>query len=162
MALIGYDGTYSSLFKGLNQDIIKASKKIAEAIDERAKSLVDEMVYNSYRPSEYQRTYQLRDSIQHTINKEKSGVSINVFHNTNLIHYNEELYQHGSRFSGDISDEIPWLVHEGKGGKLFGLNNPTRVPRRYMDALAKELNRGLLSRLFKKEMTALGWKVRLR
>jgi len=153
------NGTWNSFFKELDKDITKASRKIGNKLELKVKEKIDELVYDSYTPKFYQRTYQLLYSVQNSVNKTKNGSEIHVFHNTGLINY-EEPFTHGSPLWGDASDIIPYIIHEGKGGSLFGLNNPTRKARPYMSEVNKILNKGWLSQLFIIEMKLLGYKAK--
>lgn len=153
------NGTWSGFFKELNKDISKASKKIGKKLEFEVKEQINEMVYDSYSPKFYQRTYQLLYSVENKVDKIKNGSEIHVFHNTGLIDYNEP-FTHGSPLWGDASDIIPYIIHEGKGGSLFGLDNPTRKARPYMKDINKRLKNGWLSQLFIIEMKLLGYKAK--
>jgi hypothetical protein len=122
--------------------------KIAEAMSEVGKDMVEEVqksirdeVY-IYHPKEYQTTGDLHDSVySKSPDIKNKNVEIVIKHDTDKIN-SRQPNQHYSVVEdydpSDVSDWIPYLVHEGQSGKIFGDGFWTK-PRRYMDKTVEDL-----------------------
>ncbi len=100
---------------GLNDYLIKQTK-----------NMVNELVYQSYKPKEYKRTYELRESIECIdMSRNNKSVYAQIGHNTNLIHANtpNQHYSLDPNAKGDVSDFIPDIVINNLSGFFKGIGN---------------------------------------
>ena len=123
------------------------SKNIVNTI----KETIDETVYNAYSPKQYNRTYELRDSVR-LMEIERGYVSDSPVvwfiygHDDSAMHSyspseNPKLGRGWSLKStddypkgSDFSPYIPWAIHEGKSGDAWGVKNPVwYAPKPYME-----------------------------
>jgi hypothetical protein len=125
----------SDLNKYLMNKIAKSMYEVGEHAEQTVKEQIDIDVY-SYQPSEYERTFELRDSVIHTEPEIINDlVSVEVKHDTDLIHPNKEKYQHysaGKWEPKEYNRYVAQTVHDGTSGHLFGEGFWTE-PRPYMD-----------------------------
>lgn len=134
-------------------------KDVAPVLVDVVKKRIDDDVY-SYDPIEYERTNELKESVINT-NAEINGnnISVQIKHDTNLINsYSPN--QHMSAINGeDSSDIIPYIVHEGKSGKIFGEGVWTE-PRPYMDNAREEIESSKMhTKIIKDKLKNIGYKV---
>lgn len=130
------------LEKYLQKQMIKAMNDVGEHVKNEVKSQIDEDVY-SHTPSQYERTYELRESVVNqkaVISDDK--VQVIIKHDNDLIHPYPELYQHYSAkpdyTPDDYSEYVAETVHDGTSGKYFGEGFWTK-PRPYMDNTVEKL-----------------------
>lgn len=103
---------------GLNDYLIKETK-----------DMVNKLVYQSYKPKEYTRTYELRESIECTnMDKDNKSVTTQISHNTDLIHAYKpnQHYSLDPNAKGDVSDFIPDIVVNNLSGFFRGIGNDGR------------------------------------
>lgn len=111
------------------------------------KNTITEEVYNTYSPSQYGRTYELRESVGLLYTEYFSGTVWFVYgHDESKMNRytpseNPKLgrgwslratkeYPKGS----DFSPYIPWAIHEGESGDIWGVRNPAwYAPKPYME-----------------------------
>lgn len=130
----------------LVQKVAKALEKTGKNVVERVvKEHIDSDVYKAYVPKVYNASFELRESV-HSNNAQVSGNSIEVVvdHNLDEIQPHSP-NQHYSVVDGysptDVSDWIPYLVHEGKTANIWGSDSDAAYlnPRPYMDNAKMEL-----------------------
>ncbi|MGZ9868113.1 hypothetical protein ACU3L3_06800 [Priestia endophytica] len=115
----------------------RVGKKVADV----TKRNIDKTVYNQ-NPSEYQRTYQLRDSIKNFPAKVVGDtVIVEIDHDTSMIISYPDNYTHGSHFysPNDISNFLDLIVNEGRSGDLFGNTGFWKNKRQYFKATVQDL-----------------------
>ena len=111
------------------------------------KDTITEEVYDSYTPTKYSRTYELRESVKlldvdyhmntvwfvygHDESKmNRYTPSENPLLGRGWSLRATEDYPKGS----DFSPYIPWAIHEGKSGDVWGVRNPIwYAPKPYME-----------------------------
>jgi hypothetical protein len=116
----------------------KAMKEASEKPKEMLKDNVNTDVY-SYQPKEYERTYELRESIIATEPQNVNGKTVvEIKHDENKIHpYSPN--QHMSVIYGtDFSPYLPEAINEGNIGHVFGQGVWTE-PRPYMDNTVRQM-----------------------
>ncbi|AKO91907.1 hypothetical protein BEH_07205 [Priestia filamentosa] len=117
----------------MNSDV---GKKAADV----TKRNIDKSVYK-YDPEEYQRTYQLRDSIKNFPAKVVGNtVEVEIDHDKSMIISDPDNYTHGSPYYSpqNISSFLDIIVAEGKSGDLFG-NGFWRQKRQYFNVTVQDL-----------------------
>lgn len=123
-----------SLFNHINKEIANSMNTVGGVAKEIVKTQMDKDVY-SYKPRKYQRTYELRDSIDHDVYTMENKVITEIYHDTSKIISYKDGYRHYSADPNytpkDVSDWMPYLVNKGKSGKYFGEGFWT-IPRPYI------------------------------
>lgn len=153
--------SYSQLLIELQKARDKALKGAGDKTSELVKKRIDEDVYDAGTPSEYIRTYELRESIRSSDVKSSGNTAeVEVKHDTSLIHSNPTLNQHASAIDGSSSvDSIAEIVHDGKSGGLFGQGFWTQK-RPYMDNAKEEMEDGKYKQFMMEELKKMGYKVK--
>jgi hypothetical protein len=129
----------------LKQKIAQSLEKTGKNVVERvAKEHVDSDVYRAYTPKEYEATFELRDSIRTKSARIKNNnIEVEIKHDTSLINSTapNQHYSVVDNYSPrDVSDWIPYLVHEGKTYDLWNDGDAAYLrPRKYMDNARNEL-----------------------
>ena len=147
------------MMKYIEKNAVKgALEDTGDEATELAKDRVDKDVYGTGSPTEYVRTYELRESIEPTKAKCKDGVvELEIKHNTDKIG-SYEPNQHMSVLDGSSSVEsIAEIVHDGKSGKIFGEGLWTKK-RRYMDNTKEEIKNGKYKEMMKRNLEKRGIK----
>ena len=130
----------NSLFKHIEKKVAESMNDVGKVVAEETKTTINDVVY-SQQPKEYERTFQLRDSITNfPARVEGNTVVVEIDHDTSLIISDPDNFTHGSNFYDpkDISEFLDVIVHEGKSGDLFG-DGYWRKERRYFDVTVKKL-----------------------
>ena len=147
------------MMKYIEKNAVKgALEDTGDEATELAKDRVDKDVYGTGSPTEYVRTYELRESIEPTKAKCKDGVvELEIKHNTDKIG-SYEPNQHMSVLDGSSSVEsIAEIVHDGKSGKIFGEGFWTKK-RSYMDNTKEEIKNGKYKEMMKRNLEKRGIK----
>lgn len=134
------------------KDLEKVLKPIiAEALEETGKEVVervarehvDKDVYQAYSPKVYESTFELRDSIfTKSADIKNNTIEVVIKHDTDKINSyapNQHYSVVDSYSRKDVSDWIPWIVHEGKTADIWGDGGTYLQPRPYMDNAKDEL-----------------------
>lgn len=129
-------------FKALNYQLgvlmHNTLKDMEDDITQKAKDIIDDKVYMVNSPKDYDRSYDLRESVIVQV-KEKGKVakfSLEISHDPSQIIYEPELNRHGT--DSDISDVIDNIVDEGLSGHKFG-DGYWREARPYKEAIGQEI-----------------------
>lgn len=150
-------------WKELEKALMRARDKALEGTGEKAKELVkdriDKDVYSAGTPSVYERTYELRESVQPSKVKSTGNIAeLEIGHDTSLIG-SYEPNQHYSVVDGSSSvDSIALIVHDGRSGKIFG-NGYWTEERPYMSNAKEEMEDGKYREFMKEELKKQGYKV---
>ena len=134
--------SYKDLEIALTRALAKAMPKVGDKTAELVKDRIDKDVYATGSPTVYERTYELRDSVEAgKITVGKSTVETEIGHNpTEIGSY--EPNQHYSIVDGShSSDSIAEIVHDGKSSHILGTGFWTKK-RPYMDNAKKEMKDG--------------------
>lgn len=152
--------SWSDLEKALRQARDKALEGTGEKAKELVKDRIDEDVYSVATPSEYIRTYELRESVQPSkVNSRGDVAELEIGHDTSLIG-SYEPNQHYSVVDGSSSVEsIAEIVHDGKSGLIFG-NGYWTEPRSYLDNAKEEMKDGKYKEFMEKELNKMGIKTK--
>jgi len=149
--------TYSGLEAVLIGIIQEVLEEVGKKVEQAMKDIIDKDVYQAHTPNQYERTHQLRDSV--TASKAKSvkgGGEVEIYHDESKITY-KPLYQHGSPFSGDISEFIPEIIAFNLSGNLFDSNKWWHHRSNYyQDTLKLLKEKGMLSKWFKEGLKSRG------
>ena len=134
--------TYSDLEVALTRIIAKAMPGVGDKTAELVKNRIDQDVYSVGTPSVYERTYELRESVEAgKITVSKSTVETEIGHNTTEIGAYEP-NQHYSVVDGSHStDSISEIINNGESGKIYGEGYWTKK-RGYMDNAQEEMENG--------------------
>lgn len=140
----------------------EALKEVGEKVNHRMREFIDRDVYdvnpNNYDGSKdtYETTYQLRESVTTSeVGHNPEGYEVEVYHDTEKIVYNGDLFQHGS--SKDISEWIPEIIAFNKSGNLFGSNQWWHKRNSYFyDTLDNLKNSGELTIWFTTALSKYG------
>lgn len=132
------------LKKVLKPIIAEALEKTGEEVVERvAREHVDKDVYQAYDAKVYDATFELRDSIfTKSADIKNDTIEVVIKHDTNKINSyapNQHYSVIDSYSPRDVSDWIPWIVHEGKTANIWGDGGAYLKPRPYMDNARDEL-----------------------
>jgi hypothetical protein len=153
------------MMKYIEKSVVKdALEDTGDEATELAKDRVDKDVYEAGNPTEYVRTYELRESIEPTKAKCKDGVvELEIKHNTDKIGSYEpnQHYTVGTKYAKthgtDSSEYVPRLVHNGESGKIFGEGFWTK-PRPYMSNTKEEMENGKYKEMMKRNLEKRGIK----
>ena len=132
------------LKKVLKPIIAEALEGTGENVVERvAREHVDSDVYQAYSPEVYESTFELRDSIfTKSADIKNDTIEVVIKHDTDKInsYAPNQHYSVVDNYSRkDVSDWIPWIVHEGKTFNLWNDSGAYLKPRPYMDNAVDEL-----------------------
>jgi len=158
--------TIKELNEYIKKQLAASMQKVGETAERVVREHVDSDVYRAYTPKEYEATFELRESLHTKTPRIKNDVvEVEVKHNTDNIH-SYEPNQHHSVVENynpqDVSDWLPYLVHEGQTHNLWGDNSDAAYlkPRPYFDNAKKELEQSKEHvETLKRELNAKGIKV---
>jgi hypothetical protein len=128
-----------SLENYLQGKIKGAMNDVGRMGEQLVKDTMDEVVY-AHEPAEYQRTFELRDSITWYRHDDlKDGVTIEIYSDEHTIHSYEDGFRHYSAYYVEGESEYPqdysaWVagtVEYGTSGGFFGQGFWTE-PRPFM------------------------------
>ena len=114
-------------FQTLNDYCNYVNKQLEKCMDEVGRQLKNEManyifekVYRTRTPKEYERTFQILDSITYKLEKQGNGsYAVRVGYDTNLItpKYEDSSFfnVHMSLSGEDMSDITPYFIEKGNG-----------------------------------------------
>lgn len=160
MRILANVSSYSALLKELQRVRDKALQGTGEKTKQLVKDRIDEDVYSVATPDVYERTYELRESVQPSKVESKGNVAeVEIGHDTNLIgSYSPN--QHYSVVDGSSSvDYIANIVNNGESGKIYGEGYWTKK-RPYMDNAQKEMEDGKYREFMEEEINKLGIKTK--
>lgn len=152
----------------LSHDVlVQVVNYILDEIYKQNTEVVNRIVYTAYNPSEYQRTYEFRDSWG-TDGAKASGIHVKgeFKYLPEKMTYNPELAQHGSPdwyhgvHGGDARTYLADIIYDGLSGNLFG-NGQWRKSRDAWDALLKEVGVNNIAKWTKQGFKNVGLNVRL-
>jgi hypothetical protein len=129
----------------LKKQIADSMQKAGEVAERVVREHVDKDVYQAYKPEQYETTFELRESLFTKTPKIKNDtIEVEVKHNTDLINSHEPNQHHSvveSYEPQDVSDWIPYIVHNGKTANIWGDDPNTAYlkPRPYFDNAREEL-----------------------
>jgi len=135
---------WNELVELLKFKVANAMENTGKNVVERvAREHVDSDVYQAYTPKVYEATFELRDSIYtKSADIKNNNIEVVIKHNTDNIVSNSP-NQHYSVVESyspkDVSDWIPYIVHEGKTANIWGDGGEYLDPRPYMDNAVEEL-----------------------
>lgn len=153
-----YKGLMAALSKARDEALAGAAKEAEQLVKDR----IDEDVYGVGTPEEYQRTYQLRDSIKaFKVEKKGDTSQVKIAHDTSLIHPNVENFQHASTYWSpwNYVNYVAETVHDGTSGGLFG-DGYWRQPRPYMFNARNEMIDGKYRQFMIEQLKSQGYKVK--
>lgn len=136
-------------YKGLTKAMASLVRNIVEdmipEIEERAKEGIDEVIYNTHTPENYNRMEDdggLRGSLRAEVYVSPTGTNVGVTlrHDLKSIISNPEDFQHGSVIDGETTKihNLPELIEEGGSGPHFG-DGYWMAPRPYTEEIRKKL-----------------------
>lgn len=135
--------TWKDLEKALKQVAKEALTESKEEMKDIVKENIQDLVYNQYDPTQYERTGQLKDSLVASDVEEKGNMfETSIHHDTDLIHANSDLGQHASLIDGRSSiDTIAEIVHDGYAPNIFNdkVDYIWMYPRPYMYVSWKDI-----------------------
>ena len=153
--------TYSQLLIELEKAKNIALAKSAEKTVELVKVEINKEVY-SEPEGDYQRTYQLRESVKDFPLEIKGRASeIKIAHDTGQIVSNASVFQHGSNYwsPSDYSEYLAETIHGGLSGSLFGTNKHWHKPKPYMDNAKAEMLNGQYRKFMMESLMRSGYNV---
>lgn len=130
-----------------NKEVVKTIKKHIKV-----------EVYEAYNPIQYTRTYELLNSVELL----ESSASINTLrfrygHNLDGMNSYSPTENPpmgrawslaGQSIGSDVSSVLPYLLHDGKSGKIITSDIDWYKPKPYMTKAKEEIERELLHKLF--------------
>lgn len=127
---------------------------LAERLTNELMNFIEEEVY-SYNPSFYQRTYEFKDSWEHSIATVKGNiVQSEIFQNYATMVFNPENWQHGSIYSGKLNvNGLNEIINAGKIGNMA--NFPQLGARPFWDKFQEYVEQNI-GELFKQECQRQG------
>lgn len=147
---------WSTLERAVLLALNKAADTVGEVGEQQLKESIDEVVYNSYDPIHYERTYELRESSTYDKTPINNGTQVEIFNNVQMIYPHDApseekwLPQHQTLSGIDVSSYIPEYVVSGKGGKF---NMP---PRDYFKDAREKLANGKAKKALQDGLKRLG------
>lgn len=163
MVLMAKVNTYSQLEALLREArteaLEKASKQAADYVKDE---VIAKEVYTRVNPTFYERTYDLQNSV---VDRPVEGggagtATVKINHDTSMIGYSPENFQHGNEYYGSATESIAEIVHDGLSGNMFGFG-AWQVARPYMDNAAMDLDGGGKFRKFMMdELRGMGFTVK--
>jgi len=137
--------TLSQLEQFIKSQVKESAKDLGKYIAEETKQQIDNDIYQSYSPSVYERTYELKESIKSKTEKEsKNNIEIVIEHDENAMH-------HTSIVTGEnVGSELADWIQRGQVPNIFNNNSyPWTQPRPYMENTVEKLenNKGHVKEL---------------
>lgn len=154
--------SYSQLLAELKKVRNNALKGAAEEATELGKEVIQRVVYDVGTPQDYDRTYDLKNSLRDNPieGSGSSSATVKIDHDTSLIHSDSVGYQHYSPTWGNSHEYIAKIVHDGLSGDMFGTNHLGMRARPYMDDTENELKNGKYKKFMMDEIKGMGFKVK--
>lgn len=152
--------SYKDLEIALTRALAKAMSGVGDKTAELVKDRIDKDVYAAGSPTVYERTYELRESVEAgKVSVGKSIVETEIGHNpTEIGSY--EPNQHYSIVDGShSSDSIAEIVHDGKSSHILGTGFWTKK-RPYMDNAKEEMKDGKYKKFMVEELKKQGLSVK--
>lgn len=159
-------------FKYVKKQIKSVLEQIAEEVRKELYDTVNDNLYKTYNPKQYQRTYELLNSISKTEIKENSDGEyyVVIYYDTDKIlaypslsnltgdknEYGSLWGQHADFYGNDVSEYIPLWIEHGTSG----VNNPYHRKGIYAIDEVKEWIEKEFNNRFKKKLLARGIKVK--
>lgn len=140
--------------------LVRAMIDSGKAIAKELKQQVDEDVYNTYQnPTHYERTYELRESIDSFSPEKKNGyITVEVGHDYSKIHAKEPNMHMSVTNGQDVSEQLPQWINDGTIGDIFGEGGWTK-PRSYMDNMKQKIrSENMFTNELKKQLKNQGIK----
>lgn len=136
-------------------------KKTTKLVKDR----IDKDVYGKFEPSEYIRTYELRESVAPSDVEDKgNSIEISIEHDFDKIgsyppnqHYTVGK-KYAERYGTDSSKYVPWYVHDGESGDIFGSEGEWMEPRPYMDNAKDDMKNGKFKEFMEESLNEKGIK----
>jgi len=154
---------YKSLFKYINQNIKLSLDQVAQQVQQMVKDFIIQELYQNYKPTEYDRTYEFLNSVSVSKVEEitKGKYMVQIYFDTSLIHpYITSSFwnAHASVTGHNMSSFIPLFLEEGT-------DFPSLYPREgihSMETIREDLDRskkymGMIKEFLEKK----GFKVEL-
>lgn len=128
--------SFAELERAIKRAAKEGMKRVGKETKAKVKERIDSDVYGVYTPSEYTRTFELKESVDV---KEYGELGIEIYHDTGKISpYSPN--QHMSVINGRSSaSSIPEIVHDGLSGSVFGTSGAYMSSRPYMDNARAEI-----------------------
>ena len=136
-------------FQTLNDYYNYVNKQLEICMDEVGRQLkmefqnqVFEKVYKARNPKEYERTFNLLDSVQYKLTNTNGVIKVELYYDTDLIksEYNEYSYwnQHMSLSGEDVSKDIPYYTEYGNKSPIYSYKGAyiVKYMREYMEERA--------------------------
>jgi hypothetical protein len=110
----------SQLTQLLKDDLTVVIDNVTDILMAELKDYIQEDVYNRYRPyvKRYHRTFQFKNSWVKDISVNQK-ISIRLYSDPNKMDYNPDMFQHGSKLSGDVSNALAEILNETLTGLFF-------------------------------------------
>ena len=134
-------GSVKTALAYLANEIKDSAEDVAIKMEETEERAIDDIVYNAYVPTDYNRTENLKNSVDSVVYGDTKAVNIEVFHN-------DLVEDHESVLEADINEDFPGIIIGG-AFPLFGEGAYTE-PRDYLEHAKKEIER---KNLIVKEIT---------
>ena len=117
-----------------------AIKKVGNTVKDKLKDRIDKDVY-SFSPSQYERTYQLRESVVVKSSEiKKDEITVEIGHDYDLINAIPPNKHVSVADQSDVSYWTGYWINFGQVGGIFGQGFWTK-PRPYMDNTKKEIKK---------------------
>lgn len=126
------------------------------------KDIIQKVVYDVYKPKQYQRTMQFKKSWKVKNKKISNGSSGLLYQDKSEIRVNTGKFQHGNPVSGGLKDFLTDMIYEGYGYYFDQDNTQFPIwskPRNAWNPLIEKLDKGLLDKWFKEGMAKQGVKI---
>ena len=115
--------TLNAYYNYINKQLESCMKEVGRQLRDEMKDYLFQKWYKAYTPEEYNRSFNLLDSIEFELLKTGSTIAVKVGYNTDLIkpEYDEYSYwnQHMSMDGQDVSDVLPYYIEFGNGKNLY-------------------------------------------
>lgn len=119
-----------SLYKYVEKDISYSLGIIAEKVRQLLREYIEKELYQSYTPTDYQRTRDFINSLDiKEVKKVGDFYSVEIFFNTGLIHSNEvensgwnqhmDVYGNSNWYGASIPEWMPYFIEWGTHNSLW-------------------------------------------
>lgn len=143
MTNITNDAQMSSILNNIVRDVAKA---VADKLYQVNREEIEDVVYNVYKPTFYNRTGQFKEAwktdVKSTTNTHEATLDYKPLETG--MQFNPEEWQHGSNYGSpnDVREALAEILYEGISGGLFG-DGAFSDPRNAYDALIKKCDKSL-------------------
>lgn len=155
--------TYRELEARLREARSKALEKAGEKAKDLTLEIIDDVVYGAGTPNEYERTYQLKDSLRDWAVKGYSSslATLSISHDANLIYSDPDNYTYGSNYYSptDMSEYVPNMINDGTSGGMFG-DGFWMEARPYADQSKEQLSGGKYRKFMSEEIRSMGFRIK--